>query len=134
MASRLICVAWTKLSFQKTGRQQLSVVERESKRLLLSFGLLVRKLVRESNPIEAIKRAILLELTVPATGICECVGVTAPMLGGGHGWNQGKYGLPADQVVEARIVLSNGTAVTVSDTYNPDLFWAIRGAGHNFGL
>lgn len=33
-----------------------------------------------------------------------------------------------------RVVLSNGTAITVSDTKNSDLFWAMRGAGHNFGL
>ncbi|KAF2096059.1 FAD-binding domain-containing protein [Rhizodiscina lignyota] len=68
------------------------------------------------------------------TGICECVGIAAPMLGGGHGWNQGKYGLGIDQLIEARIVLSNGTAVTASEKSNPDLFWAIRGAGHNFGI
>ena len=71
---------------------------------------------------------------MPATGICECVGIAAPVLGGGHGWNQGKYGLAADQVIEARMVLSNGTAVTVSETSHPDLFWGIKGAGHNFGI
>jgi FAD/FMN-containing dehydrogenase len=40
----------------------------------------------------------------------------------------------ADQVVSARLVLPNGELVTVSEKSNPDLFWAIRGAGHNFGL
>ncbi|CAG8973974.1 hypothetical protein HYALB_00010094 [Hymenoscyphus albidus] len=68
------------------------------------------------------------------TGICECVGFSAPALGGGHGWLQGQYGLMADQVTSARLVLSNGEAVTVSEKSNKDLFWAIRGAGHNFGL
>ncbi|CAG8958962.1 hypothetical protein HYFRA_00012959 [Hymenoscyphus fraxineus] len=68
------------------------------------------------------------------TGICECVGISAPALGGGHGWLQGQYGLMADQVISARLVLPNGEAVTVSETSNKDLFWAIRGAGHNFGL
>lgn len=67
------------------------------------------------------------------TGICECVGVSAPVLGGGHGWLQGQYGLAADQIISARLVLPNGEAVTVSKDSNPDLFWAIRGAGHNFG-
>lgn len=33
-----------------------------------------------------------------------------------------------------RVVLSNGTAITVSNNKNPDLFWAMRGAGHNFGI
>ncbi|KAI5926546.1 hypothetical protein F4810DRAFT_707635 [Camillea tinctor] len=44
------------------------------------------------------------------------------------------YGLMADQVVSARLVLPNSELVTVSEKSNPDLFWAIRGAGHNFGL
>lgn len=68
------------------------------------------------------------------TGICECVGVSAPVLGGGHGWLQGKYGLAADQIISARVVLPSGDAVTASADTNPDLFWALRGAGHNFGL
>ncbi|KAF5253840.1 hypothetical protein FANTH_1301 [Fusarium anthophilum] len=68
------------------------------------------------------------------TGICECVGVSAPVLGGGHGWLQGQYGLASDQVISARLVLPNGDAVTASEDSNPDLFWALRGAGHNFGV
>ncbi|KAF5586480.1 6-hydroxy-d-nicotine oxidase [Fusarium pseudocircinatum] len=68
------------------------------------------------------------------TGICECVGVSAPVLGGGHGWLQGQYGLASDQVISARVVLPNGDAVTASEDSNTDLFWALRGAGHNFGI
>ncbi|EXL42174.1 hypothetical protein FOCG_15524 [Fusarium oxysporum f. sp. radicis-lycopersici 26381] len=68
------------------------------------------------------------------TGICECVGVSAPVLGGGHGWLQGQYGLASDQVISARVVLPNGDAVTASEDSNSDLFWALRGAGHNFGI
>ena len=56
------------------------------------------------------------------------------MLGGGHGFLQGQYGLMADQVISARLVLANGTAVTVSARSNPDLYWALKGAGHNFGI
>lgn len=40
----------------------------------------------------------------------------------------------ADNLASARLVLANGTTVTVSSVDNPDLFWAIRGAGHNFGI
>jgi hypothetical protein len=68
------------------------------------------------------------------TGVCECVGSVAPLLGGGHGLLQGEYGLLADQLVSARLVLANSTAIKVSNTSHPDLFWAIRGAGHNFGI
>lgn len=56
------------------------------------------------------------------------------MLGGGHGFLQGYHGLIGDNLLSARVVLANGTAVTVSNDSHPDLFWALRGAGHNFGI
>ncbi|UQC79355.1 uncharacterized protein CLUP02_04834 [Colletotrichum lupini] len=68
------------------------------------------------------------------TGICECVGISAPVLGGGHGWLQGQYGLASDQIISAKVVLPDGKLVTASNYENPDLFWALRGAGHNFGI
>jgi FAD/FMN-containing dehydrogenase len=68
------------------------------------------------------------------TGVCECVGLAAPLLGGGHGILQGQYGLAADQLVSARLILANGTIITVSNASHPDLFWGLRGAGHNFGV
>jgi hypothetical protein len=69
------------------------------------------------------------------TGACECTSLVGPMLGGGHGWLQGRNGLSADQLIEARVVLPDGQLVNVSENseYN-DLFWAMRGAGHNFGI
>lgn len=68
------------------------------------------------------------------TGACECTGMVAPMLGGGHGWLQGRDGLLADNLISARLVLANGSAITVSETEHPDLLWALKGAGHNFGI
>lgn len=69
------------------------------------------------------------------TGACECTSLVGPMLGGGHGWLQGRNGLSADQLLEARVVLPNGRLVTVSrhSAYS-DLFWGLQGAGHNFGI
>ncbi|KAM0229019.1 hypothetical protein ACHAPO_010296 [Fusarium lateritium] len=66
------------------------------------------------------------------TGCCECVGYVGPALGGGHGWLQGRHGLIADQFESMNIVLSNGTVATVDS--NSDLWWALKGAGHNFGI
>ncbi|KAF4994529.1 hypothetical protein FGRMN_5738 [Fusarium graminum] len=66
------------------------------------------------------------------TGCCECVGYLGPALGGGHGWLQGRHGLIADQFESMRIVLANGTLATIDS--NSDLWWAVKGAGHNFGI
>lgn len=68
------------------------------------------------------------------TGTCECVGYLGPALGGGHGWLQGHHGLVSDQLRSANLVLANGSLVTVTHDAQPDLFWALRGAGHNFGI
>ncbi|KAI1355390.1 hypothetical protein F5Y01DRAFT_327100 [Xylaria sp. FL0043] len=68
------------------------------------------------------------------TGICECTSILGPGLGGGHGALQGRYGLISDQFVSMNVVLADGTLVTVNDTEHSDLWWAMRGAGHNFGI
>lgn len=68
------------------------------------------------------------------TGTCACTGAVAPMLGGGHGWLQGKYGEAVDQLISAELTIANGTTLSVNEEHNPDLFWAIRGAGHNYGI
>ena len=56
------------------------------------------------------------------------------MLGGGLGFLQGQYGLMIDQVIDFSVVLANGSTALVSADSDPDLFWALRGAGHNFGI
>ncbi|PVH97527.1 FAD-binding domain-containing protein [Periconia macrospinosa] len=67
-------------------------------------------------------------------GACACTGFISPMLGGGHGWLQGQYGVMSDNLISARVVLANGSAITVSNAENSDLYWGLRGAGHNFGI
>ena len=54
--------------------------------------------------------------------------------GAGLGRLQGKYGFLHDNMVSCRVVLADGTVVTASEAEHPDLFWALRGAGHNFGV
>ncbi|KAI1499778.1 hypothetical protein F5X99DRAFT_410695 [Biscogniauxia marginata] len=71
---------------------------------------------------------------VATTGSCSCVGMMGPGLGGGHGRYQGRYGMISDNLVTINVVLANGTAIIVSEQSNPDLLWAMKGAGHNFGI
>lgn len=56
------------------------------------------------------------------------------MLGGGHSLLQGQHGYSVDGLVSARVVLASGEIVEASRTKNEDLFWALQGAGHNFGI
>jgi FAD/FMN-containing dehydrogenase len=55
-------------------------------------------------------------------------------IGGGVGRFQGVFGLLIDQLLSVRIITANGKLITASKTENSDLFWAVRGAGANFGV
>ena len=69
-----------------------------------------------------------------SSGDTRSVGVGGLTLTGGIGWKVRKYGLALDNVIAAEVVTAGGEVVQASAEQNPELFWAIRGGGGNFGI
>jgi hypothetical protein len=69
-----------------------------------------------------------------SSGDTKSVGVGGLTLGGGIGWMVRKYGLAIDSLVAAEVVTAQGEIIRTSAESHPDLFWAIRGGGGNFGV
>jgi hypothetical protein len=87
-------------------------------------GVTVRELDRATGAFR---------LATPS-GTVSTTGIAGLTLGGGIAWLMGKHGMAVDNLLSAEVVLASGEVATASDETDPDLFWAIRGGGGNFGV
>jgi FAD/FMN-containing dehydrogenase len=67
-------------------------------------------------------------------GINSTTGMAGLTIGGGFGWLSRKYGMTVDNLLSVNLVTVEGVSITASADENPDLFWAVRGGGGNFGV
>jgi FAD/FMN-containing dehydrogenase len=95
---------------RQTARAQAGVIVSEYDRATAAFGL--------ATP----------------SGVVSSTGIAGLTLGGGLAWLMSKHGLAVDNLLSAEVVLASGAVVTASEDTDPDLFWALRGGGGNFGV
>ena len=81
-----------------------------------------------------VARAVAPHGLAPVLGQCPGVGASGLILGGGLGWLSGLHGASCDNLLSGRVVTADAHVLTAESESNPDLFWALRGAGANFGV
>lgn len=103
---------------------QVEIIDQERRLVRLGVG---------AHWGEAAKALAAHDLAI-SSGDTNQVGVGGLTLGGGIGWMVRTYGLTIDSLHAAEIITADGRVLRVSETEHPDLFWAIRGGGGNFGV
>ena len=106
-----------------TGMRQVAV-DTETRTATVGGGATAREVIAAAAPYGL----------VAATGTCGSVGMAELTLVGGYGPLNGRFGLALDNLLAAEAVLADGRLVTVDAAHEPELFWAIRGGGGNFGV
>ena len=81
-----------------------------------------------------VNRATQLHGLAVTGGVISSTGVAGLTLGGGLGWLMGKHGLALDNLLSIELVTAEGKVLRASQEDEPDLFWALRGGGGNFGV
>lgn len=99
-------------------------VNAASRQAVVEGGVLWKELNRETQ----------LHGLAVTGGVIGTTGVAGLTLGGGLGWLMPKYGMALDNLVAVNLVLADGSVVRASADDHPDLFWAVRGGGGNFGV
>src|SRR5215813_11235162 len=82
----------------------------------------------------AVNRETQLHALAVTGGVVSSTGVAGLTLGGGLGWLMGKHGLALDNLLSVELVTAEGKVLVASREEEPDLFWAVRGGGGNFGI
>jgi FAD/FMN-containing dehydrogenase len=111
------------LTIDLSGMRQVTV-DAETRTATIGGGATAADLIAETSKYGLIT----------ATGTSSAVGMVGLSTGGGYGPGIGKYGLALDNMISVQVVLADGQVVTADATNEPDLFWAHRGGGGNFGV
>jgi FAD/FMN-containing dehydrogenase len=99
-------------------------VDRDGRKLRAQGGVLWKELNREAA----------LHGLATTGGAISHTGMAGLTLGGGLGWLMARHGLAADNVLSVELVTADGRVLEVTEESDPDLFWALRGGGGNFGI